>query len=94
MCISFAVFNFTQILTTFFSLLSSSITISTDEYKRLQQNEVQLQKYKVLCEKKAKELKRVNTQLSYYRKQANKRSGQMDNEDSSLPGEPDSPNVK
>lgn len=63
------------------------------EYNRLLQNEVQLKKYKELCEKKAAELKRVHSQLFHYKKQALKGSGQSDEQESSIPGM-DAPNVK
>lgn len=70
------------------------VTITSEEYNRLLQNEVQLQKYKMLCQKKTLELKRVHDQLSQYKRQALKRSGQVDEQDSSIPDLPDTPNVK
>lgn len=40
-------------------------------YNRYLQQEMQLNKYKLICEKKAKEIKRLQDQVAYYKRQAN-----------------------
>lgn len=49
------------------------ITITREEYARLLRIEVQLMKYKELCEKKTKQLKELQSQVAHYKKQAAKR---------------------
>lgn len=70
-----------------------SVTISAAEYNRLLQNEIQLQKYKQLCEKKAKEMQRIQDKLFYYKNQALKRTQRNHETEPSMP-ESDAPNVK
>lgn len=66
----------------FFDRQTKTITISCTEYARLLQNDVQLLKYKETCNSKAAEIKKLQTQVLYYRKQSNKkRTTEMHQED-------------
>lgn len=53
------------------------ITISSTEYFRLINNDVQLIKYKTICTNKANEIKILRTQLAYFKKQAMKRKSEV-----------------
>lgn len=66
----------------FFDRQTKTITISCTEYARLLHNDVQLLKCKETCNSKAAEIKKLQTQVLYYRKQANKkRTTEMHQED-------------
>lgn len=56
-----------------------AITISNEEYLRLLNNEIQLTKYKGICQKKSSEIKRLQDQLSYYKKCSLKTTEAQDN---------------
>lgn len=47
---------------------NQNVTISSSEYNRLLQQEVQLMKYKKICERKSAELKRLRDKLYYIEK--------------------------
>lgn len=46
-----------------------TVTIFAEEYARLLKQEIQLIKYKESCQTKSAEVKRLQDQLAYYRKQ-------------------------
>lgn len=63
-----------------------SIMISSAEYSRLLQNEIQLikhkeqlNKYKGLCQNKSSEIKRLQDKVIYYKRQAYKHSSEDQN---------------
>lgn len=61
-----------------------TITIGSDEYTRLLKQEIQLIKYKETCQAKAVEVKRLQTQLAYFKKQISMlRKNQKDEHDDS-----------
>lgn len=55
---------------------SKAIMISPEKLARLLRNEVQLIKMKELCRDKSNEIKKLQTQLAYYKKQAAKRNNE------------------
>ena len=50
------------------------------EYARLLRNEVQLVRFKESCNSKANEIKKLQTQLAYFKRQAMKRSAEASQE--------------
>lgn len=60
-----------------------TVTILAEDYARFLKQEIQLMKCKELCQNKTAELKRLQTQLSYFKKQVLiLRKNQKNNEDS------------
>lgn len=51
--------------------------ITLTEYNRYLQMEVQLIKYKVLCERKAKEIKSLQDQVARYKRKEMKRTSEL-----------------
>lgn len=65
------------------------ITITSDEYSRLLQNEVKLIKFETLCQKKAVEVKRLQDQVAHYKRQAMKNASNVEIIDSETPPKAD-----
>lgn len=55
---------------------NKTIMISSEKLARLLRNEVQLIKVKEICRDKSNEIKKLQTQLAYYKKQAAKRNNE------------------
>lgn len=73
----------------YFIRLPQTITISSDEYSRLLQNEVKLIKFTELCQTKASEIKRLQDQLAYFKRQAMRKNSCGDTGDPQVPPKSD-----
>lgn len=56
------------------SIIYRIFTISSSEYNRYLQLEAQLDKYKSICAQKSKEIKRLQDQVSHFKRKENKLS--------------------
>lgn len=70
-------------------LVSRTFEIPASEYNQFLQLEIQLNKYKGLCEKKAKEIKNLQDQVARYKRRELKRSDDVhEHDDTVLAPEP------
>lgn len=65
------------------------ITISSEEYSRLLQNEIKIMKFKEQCQTKASEIKKLQDQVAYFKRQTMIKNSCGDTDDSQVPPKAD-----
>lgn len=78
--LDFGIKKLIKLLIFVFFLFSSIFQITAHEYNRLLQAEIQLNKYKGLCEKKAKEIKNLQDLVARLKRKELKRNAETENE--------------